>query len=249
MRLIFTFILVMCGVANFAQSYYTERDSIEDNQIMQEFFYKTKFQVTLSHEKTLLTQGVNMKMNVLKIGIQYKKNYKMGMFFGISKAYRTYEPEASGVSYYETNVGAFGGYFEYVIIEDYRWYLGTPLSFGRGRVLGEAYNSNDNSVPNHDWESENFGMFSFGVNGGYNINYWLTLSGGLGYRFISNASANTDANFNTLYYTYGVKFKLGHLVTNVFHRKRVNKMRSIYFRNKDSWSAKRFKNKHPEFYK
>ena len=55
------FLFLLSTIHGWAQNTYTERDSIEDAQIMEAFFYKTKFQVVLSHEKTLLTSGVNVK--------------------------------------------------------------------------------------------------------------------------------------------------------------------------------------------
>lgn len=231
------------------QSLYTERDSIEDAQIMREFFYKTKFQVTLSHERTLLKSGVNVKMNILKLGIQYKKNYKMGMYFGFSKTYNTLKPVVPNVSYYETVISTMGAYFEYVMIENYRWYVGIPTTIGRAKVSGSAVNNEGNYWIDKNWESNNFGVFSLGANGGYNINHWLTLSAGLGYRFTSSASPDAHEDLNTLFYTYGVKFKFGHFLTSIIHPKRVRKMKSIYFRNKDNWAANRFKDRHPEYYK
>jgi hypothetical protein len=216
--------LILGSSPIWAQSVYTERDSIEDAQVMEQFFYKTKFQVSLSHEKTLLAKGVDIKMNILKVGVQYRKNYKMGLYYGFSKSYNTYEPELPSVAHYETRILAFGGYFEYVFIEDYRWYLGAPVSIGRGKAVGIAYDVNNDELPYNNWESDNFGIFSMGANGGFNINHWITLSGGLGYRFTNSANPNSKKNLRTLFYTYGLKVKFGHLLTTVFHHKDVNSL-------------------------
>lgn len=232
-----------------SQSIYSERDSIEDAQIMQAFFYKTKFQVTLGHENTLITQGTRIRLNSLKVGLQMKQKYKFGLYFGFSRTYNTYKPENIEVAHYETNITGFGGYFEYVFIENYRWYMGIPFTLGNARVYGEAVDANGHNLPKYDWESERIGVYSLGLNGGYNINYWLTLTAGCGYRLTSNADHDTRQTLNTLFYNYGIKFKLGHFFTSVIHPKRVRKMKSIYFRNKETWPAKRFKSKYPEYFK
>jgi hypothetical protein len=188
-------------------------------------------------------------MNVLNLGFQLKKDYNFGMFFGLSKTYNTYLPAEIAVSHYETNIFAYGGYFEYVFLENYRWYFGVPISLGRGKVSGLAMDGNNKRISEYDWESANFGVFSMGVNSGLNLNHWLTFALGLGYRFTASANPETQDLLSTPFYTYGVKIKLGHFVTTTFHHKRVNKMKSIYFKDKDNWFANRFKNKHPEFYK
>ena len=242
-------ITVLFALSSRAQSEYTQRDSIDDAEVMYKFYYKTKFQIDLSHERTLLTKGVNVKMNLLKLGLQYRKNYKFGLLLGISRPYRWYDHSVDNVDYFETNISAFGGFFEYVFIENYRWYVGFPATIGSARINGEAINRIGENDPVNDFRSSRFGITSIGANGGYNINYWLSLTLGLGYRFTMNAVPEGKQRLSSPFYSYGVKFKLGHFTTSVFHKKRVNKMKSIYFREKDTRAADRFKKRHPELYK
>lgn len=243
------FVLVLGWNFGFSQFHSSERDSVINAEIEHKFYYKTKFIFDLSHERTLLTPGVNVKMNVLRAGFQYKKNYKFGMFFAVSKMYETYEPVVSGVAKYETNILGWGGFFEYVLIENYRWYLGTPVALGQGWVSSTAFDENQKRVKEHDFSTDKFGMFSLGVNGGYNVNYWLGMYGGIGFRITNGAGPESSERLTTPFYSYGMKVKIGHFFTTVFHHKRVQRMKSIYFKDRDSWPAKRFKKKNPEYYK
>ncbi len=233
----------------FTQFHSSERDSVLDAEIREKFYYKTKFVFDLSHERTLLTAGVNVKMNVLRIGVQYQKKYKFGLYYAISRTYETYEPIVPEVNNYQTNILGWGGFFEYVMIENYRWYLGTPFAFGQGWVSGLAFDEDNNRIAAHDYSTDRFGMFSLGANGGYNVNYWLGLYGGVGFRFTNGAGQQSTDRLTTPFYSYGVKVKIGHFFTTIFHHKRVLRMKSIYFKGKDSWPAKRFKKKNPEYYK
>lgn len=241
--------VLCCSLTSGAQFYSSQRDSIQDVEILDAFYYKTKFIIDLTHERTLLNPGINVKMNVLRIGFQFMKNYKVGMYFAISKTYETYASEINDVALYETNLRGNGVFFEYVIIENYRWYLGASSTFGRGWVIGEAIDMNGIRLEQFDFETDKFGVFSIGVNGGYNVNYWLGMQGGVGYRFTHNASSNNKQQLTTPYYSAGLSMKFGHLLTTVFHHKRVQKMKSIYFKDKDSLFAKRFKNRNPAYFK
>lgn len=248
MRVVYIFLLVFGSFSVFSQGYAPEKDAIEDSIILREFYYRTKFQLRLSHERTLLTSGVNIKLNNLKIGFQFKKHYKAGAILFTSKRYRTYDESLPTNFYYETTILGYGAYFEYVIIDNYRYYIGVPLNVSRAYVSRNAHDLNGDRMKHLDYTSDGFGLVSLGATGGLNLNYWFTVSAGLGYRLSYSGSKEENAVLNTPFYSFGLKLRFGNLMTSVFHNKDVKRMKQAYFRNKTSWRANVFRKRHKELY-
>ena len=248
MRYILIFILTL-GFANaYSQAYEPESIAMEDSLILREFYYRRKFQIRLSHERTLLTSGVNIKLNNLIFGFQIKKNYKFGGILFISKSYRTNKDWLPSGAYYKSSILGYGAYFEYVIIDDYRYYVGFPLNITKAWGSSIAYNANNKRIREYDTTSKGFGMIALGVSGGLNLNYWLTLSVGLGYRVSYSGSKEENDLLTTPYYSLGVKLRFGNLMTSMFDHKEVQRMKQAYFRNKTSWRANVFRKRHRELY-
>ena len=248
MRFIYIIILVHCSLIGLSQSEVSDEEIKEDSIVLREFYYKTKFQMRLSHERTLFTTGVSIKLNNLKIGFQIKKNYKVGLLLFLSKQYRVYDEILPPDFYYETSILGYGSYFEYVLHDNYRYYISFPLNFSRAFVSKTAYNGNGDRFKHLDYFSDGFGLVSLGVNGGLNLNYWLTLSAGLGYRLSYSGSKEENALLNTPFYSMGVKLRIGNLITSVFHTKDVKRMKQAYFRNRTSWRANTFRKRNKELY-
>ncbi|MFT4753939.1 MAG: hypothetical protein ACI85Q_001494 [Salibacteraceae bacterium] len=216
-------LFLACSVTPmYAQESYTNKDAIRDSDIMEWFFYKTKFWVVLGHEKILLTSGVNVKMNMFKVGFQCRKNYKFGLYLGWSEGCNTFYPKL------------VGSCFEYAFIENYFGYVRAPITIGRGKMEGLAMQEERNSTKSHDWESDELGFFSLDPHGRINLNHWLTFASGISYRFTSSTSLDARELLSAPFYSYGVKFKLGQLITSALHHKEVNKMKSIYLREKNN---------------
>jgi hypothetical protein len=245
MRRIIGIILILLGLNVSAQFDTSLYDSIEEARIMNEFYYKTKFQVRLAHARTLLTKEIDIKINTFRVGFQFKQHYKVGLQGFVSKTYQTESVDVPEVEYYNTAVVGYGAYFEYVFIENYRFYLGAPFSISQGWVRGEAINNNGKRASEYDWMTNKFGIISVGGTGGYSINYWLSVSAGLGYRFSFSNDRAENKLLTTPFYSFGIRVQFGHFITTVFKHQEVNKMKAIYFRDKDTWRGRKFKAKHP----
>jgi hypothetical protein len=248
MRILIIFILIIGSFEMYSQEYYPTQDSIEDAEVLDRFYAKTKFQLRLSHDRTLLTTGVNVKINTLKIGFQFKKHYKVGGTLFLSKTYTTQSELLPVGSSYSSNIVGYGAYFEYVILENYRYVVSVPFMVSRAWVGHLAYDENGNRTPSYDRLSSKFGLVSLGVTGGYSVNYWLVLSAGLGYRLSFSGNAEENKLLSTPFYSLGVKFKASQLFTSVFHRPDVLLLKREYFRGKNTWRAKKFKKNHSELF-
>jgi len=241
------FIAMGYASLGWSQNYTSERDSIEDAEILHYFKYRTKLQFRIGHERTLLNTGVNVKLNTFRLGLQFKYRYKFGVIAFVSKRYNTVS-QVPEVNYYKSAIVGFGIYGEYVFIDTYRFYLGAPVSFSSARVKSLAQDNSDNPLQQFDKFSDRFNVFSMGVTGGYNINYWLTLSAGLGYRYTYSTQQGERNRFNTPFYSLGLKWRFGQFVETIFQHKKVVRMKQAYFRNKDTWRANTFRKRHRELY-
>jgi hypothetical protein len=243
--LVFIFTVFQIGL--FAQQSDSNRiqDSINDAKIINDFYYKTKFQVSLSNQRTLLTSGVDIKINALNIGFQFKHHYKVGIYGLLSDQYRLNHLETPGVAYYDGILLGYGAYFEYVLLENYRYYVGFPFTVSNAWVNAIAFDEGGNRLKEYQLSSDKFGMTSLGVSAGYNINYWLTFLTGVGYRAAFSNHAHENNLLSTPFYTFGIKVKLGSFITTISRHKDVLKMKSIYFRDKDTWRGNKFKKRHP----
>ena len=192
------------------------QDSINDAKIINEFYYKTKFQVRLSNQRTLLTSGVDIKINALNIGFQFKHHYKVGVFGLLSNNYRLTQIETPGVAYYDAAILGYGAYFEYVLFENYRYYLGFPFTVSNTWVGAQAFDENGKVLHEQRLKSDKFGMTSLGFSAGYNINFWLTFSTGLGYRVAFSNQEHENNLLSTPFYTFGIKVKLGSFFSNSY---------------------------------
>jgi len=247
MRLILLFCALIFSIFGFSQEYTSTRDSIKDAEVLRYFKYRTKLQFRIGHERTLLKTGVNIKLNTFRLGVQFKYRYKLGVITFISKRYNTVS-EVPEVSYYKTALVGIGFYGEYVFIDTYRFYLGAPISFSSARISSLAQDNSDNSIKEYNWKSDRFNVFSMGVTGGYNVNYWLTFSAGLGYRITYSTLESENNMFSTPFYSIGFKWRFGQFVETIFHHKKVVRMKQAYFRNKKTWRANTFRKRHRELY-
>jgi hypothetical protein len=134
------------------------------------------------------------------------------------------------VAYYQLSFEGLGGYFEYILLKNYRYEVSFPLQLISVMAKGEAFDINNRPLVGHDTLSHRFGMMSLGATGSYNFNYWVAISLGFGYRFsLKNYGEQTDP-LNTPFYSFGFKIQLGKLYQTVFHHEKVLHLKSIYFR-------------------
>lgn len=237
--LILTIISVMCSVLAYSQdSLYA--DSLTDEQVEYEFFYKTKFQLEFASSRAFLAQNTSINITGIHLGVQFRHHYKFGVTFLNSEQYLTQVDNDPVIKYESHGLTGAGVYFEYVIIENYRYYLSVPLTLANTVVRSVPYDYSDNPIPVRSYESPNFPFTSLGVSGGYSVLYWLALSGGVGYRNTFADDPEVKSVLSTPYYNFGLKFRFGRFVKNVMQRDHVLKMKSVYFRERNREKSDKF---------
>lgn len=245
MRLIFTFFFLWCAVHTLAQKRY-QLDSLTDEQVEYEFFYKTKIQLEFASSNALLTQGTSVNVTGIQLGVQYKHHYKFGITFLNSERYLLDNTEDVGIKYESSQLFGLGAYFEYVILENYRWYLSTPFTIANAWIIHTPYDYEDNPIVVRRYDTPDFPFASIGASGGYSILYWLAIGGGIGYRksFVDDAEVNKV--LSTPYYNIGVKFRFGRFMKTLMQPDHVLKMKSVYFRGRNRAKSDKFDAKYFE---
>lgn len=244
MRILLTIILLFVVHFMNAQKNY-HIDSLTDEQVEYEFFYKTKFQLEFASANALLTQGTSINVRGIHIGIQYKHHYKMGVT-NLFSQYSIANPNDTTSTRYGYRLGGFGVYFEYVAIENYRWYLSAPFTIANAWVEQTPFDNDNLPISSQRVRGADFAYTSIGVSGGYSVFYWLAIAGGVGYRksFIDNREINNL--LSTPYYNIGVKFRFGRFMKTIMQPDHVLKMKSVYFRDRNRAKSDKFDAKYFE---
>lgn len=228
-----------------SQTSHTYSDTLTNEEVDYEFFGKTRYHFELAHARTLLTEDIDFKVNFIKMGVQFKKRYKTGIAFVLSRIYtvEATSEQINEVDNYNSQLRGTGTYFEYVWLENYRYYFSTGLDISSVYFNFNAFKNGDR-VHHKDYKTARFAMGAFGVSGGYSINYWLVLAGGLGYRFAFSDHDQFNKELTTPYYSIGLKLKFGNLYKTIFHHDKVLKMKSIYFEGRNERKAKMYRDKY-----
>lgn len=207
-------------------------DTLTDEYIQWEFFEKPRIELKITHQRTLITEGVNVKFNGINLGYQFKGKYKAGLALFYSETYETTNTDYPDVNYFITQVVGYGAYFEYIAFHNYRYQIGFPISAG---TIWEEYTAHvdyKTKIPEYDYRSDSYGLYSLGVNASYSVNYWLLFSVGGGYRHAIGGDPEINNILSNAYYSFGVKFQLGKFIKSVRTPEEVLHMRSLYFKGR-----------------
>lgn len=167
----------------------------------------------------------------LKGGLEYDHNYRFGlMLLGQQEAVMLNDTDED-YDYELSQVAYLAGYGEYMLVNNYRWELGIPLSFGRGG--GRLVTLDGEREPVGEPEERRFNAVQFGVYGQYNINYWLGFGLGAGQRAAFSQDVEVRDYLTSPYYTFGLKVNLGRLVKSVFAHDKVKAEKKLYFETRN----------------
>ena len=231
---VITTILAICSISLniYSQDLSWKNDTLTDDFIEHLFFQKTKIEFRISRNNTFMTKGVHAKFTHFKLGVRFKKNYKFGLILANMKPISLEAPEVPGVNYYKLKFNGYGGYFEYLILKNYRYVVSAPFSILSMQAEAKAFNSSNMAIPKHDTSSSRFPVLSLGIYGAYSINYWLAIGLGFGYRQAFNTGITNNSVISTPFYSLGLKVQLGNFYKSLFHRDQVLYMKSVYFRDR-----------------
>lgn len=243
MKIIINILLLsFFSFSNIAQE--IDYDTLTDAEVEHEFYGKTKFEFKLSRDRSVMSEGYQVKGSTWKIGVRFKKHYKVGMALFFSDNHMIEAVKDANVQYYKLSFSGIGMYTEYVIFKNYRFEYAIPVSLLSVKAKAKAFNVNDDHMKYADTISNSFGVLSCGFSATYNLNYWFGVGGGIGYRFSFSDNPDNNEILGSPFYSFGVKIQLGKLHKTMFHHEYVLKLKSIHFRDRKPEKSAHYNNKY-----
>ncbi len=218
--------LVCCAFCLLFELTFGQLDTIEQPEAVQFHGVKWKpvFSLLRYHSGF---QRSSPTFNGFRLGMEYKSKLRFGLLFLGHDAPVDIETFEDGARRSLVYVFSVGGSAEMLIINNYRWELGVPYIIGAGVGLIEQYGIVERLVLNEDRVS--FAYHQLGVRSQYNINYWLGVNVGIGYR-VGISPDEELRNFMQNYYTsYGFRIRPSHLLKSIFHHKELVKYKQAFF--------------------
>ena len=166
----------------------------------------------------------------VKGGLEYKKRYRFGIMLLAQQEAVVFDDADPDVDYELSEVGYIAGYGEYMIVNNYRWELGIPVSFGRGG--GRLITLDQQNEQIGEPEERVFSALQLGLYGQYNINYWLGVGLGAGHRKGFSGDIKVEDFVSAPYYTFGLKINLGRFLKSVFAHDKVKAEKKLYFESR-----------------
>ena len=176
--------------------------------------------------------------NSLRGGFEINKKFRTGLLvasMGDSLILKDNLPE--GAEYNVVGLAAIGGFFEFMVINNYRWEMSVPVQLGYGFA---SYTYLDGSKEELFEEDVPYYFFSeLGFNFQYNFNNWAGFGVGLGVRTTSAGHESVSKYTRGPFYNLGLRFSVGGLYSSVFHKQEVQAKKKAYFELREKVKAKK----------
>ncbi len=179
----------------------------------------------------------NIVFNSLRGGFEIKKKYRTGLLIAtIADSLLLQDQLPEGATYNSVGLTAIGGFFEFMVINNYRWEMSVPIQLGYGFV---SYTYLDNNKQELFKEEVPYYFFTeLGFNFQYNFNNWVGFGVGFGVRTTSAGHESVARYTRGPYYNLGLRFSVGGLYISIFHKKEVLAKKKAYFKLREKTKAK-----------
>jgi len=159
-------------------------------------------------------RGRPVKINGLRLGVQYKGVHRFGIgFYGLDRNVvftdvRVDQPGATDTSRVVFNAGFGSLFYERVIYKTHKWEFSLPTEFLFGNITGYYEDSLGKFLPLPEVP---FSGLAAGLQAKYNILTWLAPRVSIGYRVLFNTTPEVRSSFNRAYYSFGLSIMIGEL--------------------------------------
>ena len=175
-----------------------------------------------------LVEEENVRFNSIRLGISYNKKYRMGLLIsGLVDSVIIREDVPPDATFNEINFLALGGFFDFMIINNYRWELSVPIQLGYGFTRYKYLDEQKELIREED--GPYYFLSEVGIGLQYNINNWLGLDGGIGVRAVSAGDETLAEYTRGPYYNFGLRFNIGDFYQSLFKKEEVKAMKKRYF--------------------
>ena len=164
-------------------------------------------------------QNVPVKINGLRMGLQYKGVHRFGLgFYGLSrkvvfKDVFVDQPDATDTSNVLFNANYISVFYERVFYKSRKWEFAIPGLLSGGSISGQYEDSTGTFKPLIE---SPFSAVSVGFQTKYYIWPWLAPRFSVGYRLSFSTTKEVKEAFNKPFYGFGLQISLGELYRTIF---------------------------------
>lgn len=212
--------LLLIGLSGMSQrkSYVDEVWIIGGKKTLRSPFKKLRFDFQLDGRASFINNEL-VSIGGVKIGLEYRRVNRFGVgFYGLNNNIDIQSFEDLNQSY--NNVFADFSYvtmyYERVVFFNPKWEFSATAHLGSGTVsiTYQADESDDIQLYADYRMNPVEGSFS----GFYHLNYWISVGGGYGYRWVFSEVDTLEDEYSSDLYILKAKIRLGKLVRSVFNK-------------------------------
>ncbi len=190
---------------------------VTGDRYLGESFKKWRPELIFDARRTTVA-GDASRLGGLRIGMEYKRVHRFGLgVYGLDNAivrYRTSE-DPGVMDTLAFNFSYATLFYERVLWFHPKWEWTAAMHLGSGTIESVVVNF----PSDHPDKRELIAVkpTEISTSGYYNITWWLSAGGGLGYRFMRKTPTEVRGAYNGFVYIAKVKLKIGKLVKSIFN--------------------------------
>ncbi|MDZ4750878.1 MAG: hypothetical protein SGI87_04605 [Flavobacteriales bacterium] len=172
------------SLSSFSPSYQDTVWILTGNKPLDDHFKKWKLDLVLDARTTLVGSSA-ARLGGIRVGMEYRRVHRFGFgayTMGDGVEVSSLEDYDSRVTSGNVSLSYFSLFYERVLFFHPKWEVSAAMHLADGKVKGNVVLSN-NPENTQSWE-QSVKPLELSASGYYNLTYWLSAGGGLGYRFM-----------------------------------------------------------------
>lgn len=219
--LMFLLCLFISGRAQESTENRAYRDTVQlvtGPKLLASPFKKWRLDFTLDARQTIIGDQA-AKLGGLRIGMEYRRIHRFGLgFFGLSEGVETKALSVinSNITIAQLNLNYSSLYYERILFFNRRWEWSVAAHIGNGTITGR-YQLKDKK----DWidiQPIPVKPLEFSTSMYYNMNWWISVGTGIGYRHMRQSPAEARNIYNAPILVFKLKLKFGKLIKGLVNR-------------------------------
>lgn len=160
-----------------------------------------------------------VKLGGIRLGMEFRRVHRFGVgVYGLNNPLVSNELEAfpDGIEEVQYQFNYASIFYERVLYFNPKWEVNTALHLGTGNIDVFARNKGES-----DWYAyRNIDVrpVEGSVTAYYHLTWWMSLGGGVGYRYIRKAPDEVKDAYNNTVYVARLKIRIGRLVKSIWNK-------------------------------
>jgi hypothetical protein len=188
------------------------------NRYLGEGFKRWRPELIFDGRRTFVG-GNASRLGGLRVGMEHKRVHRMGVaLYGLDNAIvsTNFILEGEDVEYATYQFSYLTLFYERVLWFHPKWEWSAAVHLGTGQIDTQYKLLHEDEF--RTLTPITVKPFELSTSGYYNITWWLSAGGGMGYRYMRRTPPEVKSTYNGLIYIVKVKVKFGKLVKSIFNR-------------------------------